>query len=94
MKEKFTVTQQDIWDATQKRKLYFRDSDNPRFTPSEDCPISKVVQRTHPELRVGIYGVVKIGGHNLVSPNSVLSFIGKFDREEEVEPFEFELEFP
>ena len=60
------------------------------------CPIAYSLYRNLPEIEEISVGSIRVHLDEkcVYLPNSAREFIKKFDREEMVEPFEFELEIP
>lgn len=84
MKETIKVTQADIREA-----CFRRDADD--YDEICECPIAQAIQRTHPEASVTATFVL-LGGGRVQLPLEAQEFIARFDHEQPVEPFEFEIE--
>lgn len=55
------------------------------------CPVARALRRTFDKAAVGVTGI-RINGKNYDHPSEVSTFIKRFDAEEFVQPFSFELE--
>lgn len=85
MIEKITVTQDDIREA-----CFRRDAED--YDEHCECPIAQAVRRTHPDWEV-LVTYIDGGGQVIINlPLEAQRFIRRFDHEQPVEPFEFEIE--